>query len=459
MTTTTSPTIEQVDPATLLVDGNIRTVAGLDKDFLASIRDLGVLVPIVAVRAEDGQLRVRYGQRRTLAAVEAGRAQVPVVVTGPEDADEAARIVTQWAENEHRAGLSTADKVAATEQLSLLGLTPTQIARRTHSPKGDVDKALAASKSKLATGAAQRYDFLTLDAAAAVAEFDDDPETVKALVASAKEGDGSFDHTLQRARDDREAAAARQVALDALAAEGVPVVDRPSYGETTARNLRELVDEDESELTPVKHAGCPGHAAYVASDWSGSVQTVYVCTKWRDVGHRDRYGRSSGAAPMDDAAKEERRQVLANNKSWRSAEQVRRRFLTTLLSRKTAPKGTAIYLAVELGNGIHEIRRGMERNHALACELLGLDRSKDRNAIATAAAAANDGRAQVIALGVVLGDIEEATGVHTWRNPSETMRRYFAFLAANGYTLTDVEQLAGGVKKQRKARAARSAAA
>ena len=44
-------------------------------------------------------------------------------------------------------------------------------------------------------------------------------------------------------------------------------------------------------------------------------------------------------------------------------------------------------------------------------------------------------------------------------NGSETMRRYFAFLAANGYTLTDVEQIAGGVKKQRKARSARSAAA
>ena len=122
------------------------------------------------------------------------------------------------------------------------------------------------------------------------------------------------------------------------------------------------------------------------------------------------------------------------------------------------PTVTAGHIAVELGNGSHEIRRAMERNHTLASELLGLDRSKDRHVIATAAAAANDGRAEVIALGVVLGDIEEATGVHTWRNPSETMRRYFAFLAANGYTLTNVEQIAAGVK-QRKPRAARSSAA
>jgi signal transduction histidine kinase len=65
--------VEQVDPSTLLVDTNIRSDATLDKDFLASIRDLGVLVPIVAMRTEDGALRVRYGHRRTLAAVTVGR--------------------------------------------------------------------------------------------------------------------------------------------------------------------------------------------------------------------------------------------------------------------------------------------------------------------------------------------------------------------------------------------------
>ncbi len=52
-------TVEHVDPASLLIDINVRTDTSLDKDFLASIRDLGVLVPIVAVRTEHGSLRVR----------------------------------------------------------------------------------------------------------------------------------------------------------------------------------------------------------------------------------------------------------------------------------------------------------------------------------------------------------------------------------------------------------------
>jgi ParB family chromosome partitioning protein len=100
----TAPTlsVEHVDPASLLVDVNVRTDTALDKDFLASIKELGVLVPIVAVRTTDGALRVRYGHRRTLAAVQVGHTVVPVVITGDEDADEAARIVAQWHETVDR---------------------------------------------------------------------------------------------------------------------------------------------------------------------------------------------------------------------------------------------------------------------------------------------------------------------------------------------------------------------
>src|SRR6266536_1394914 len=85
-------TVEQVEPTTLLVDVNIRADAALDKDFLASIRDLGVLVPIVAVRTQDGTLRVRYGHRRTLATVEVGRSSVPAGMTSTTNARELDRL-------------------------------------------------------------------------------------------------------------------------------------------------------------------------------------------------------------------------------------------------------------------------------------------------------------------------------------------------------------------------------
>jgi len=65
--TTTSSTpatsIELVDPASLLVDLNVRHDPRLDAAFSASIKELGVLVPIVAVRTAEKQLRVRFGHR------------------------------------------------------------------------------------------------------------------------------------------------------------------------------------------------------------------------------------------------------------------------------------------------------------------------------------------------------------------------------------------------------------
>lgn len=45
-------TTPQVDPRTLLVDANVRHATSADKDLIASVREVGVLQPITAVRTE-----------------------------------------------------------------------------------------------------------------------------------------------------------------------------------------------------------------------------------------------------------------------------------------------------------------------------------------------------------------------------------------------------------------------
>ena len=204
-----APQMEQIDPNTLLIDVNVRADATPDRALVDSVRDLGVLVPLVAVRTEDG-VRVRYGHRRARAAAEVHAPTVPVWVFDGDDAgDDADRIVRQWAENEHRAGLSDADRLAAVEQLSAFGLSAAQITKRLRAPRRQVDAALTAAGSTLAKAAVGRYDFLDLVQAAVLAEFDatDDSDTVKALVAAAKSEPGQFEHIAQRARDAREAKA------------------------------------------------------------------------------------------------------------------------------------------------------------------------------------------------------------------------------------------------------------
>jgi ParB family chromosome partitioning protein len=205
------PELVHVDPATLVVSANVRADAGLDKQFVASVKDQGVLVPIVARRGEDGQLHVQLGQRRTLAAVEAGRPLVPVyVVDIPDDgkAGEVVRIVRQIIENDHRQGLRDADRVHAHQQLALLGLSAGQIARRTRAGVRRVKASLAVAGSELVAAAMDRFD-LTLAQAEVLAEFDDDPEAVKALTVTARQDPDQFGHVAQRLRDDRAEAAAR----------------------------------------------------------------------------------------------------------------------------------------------------------------------------------------------------------------------------------------------------------
>ena len=212
--------VEQVDPGTLLVDVNVRAETVADKDFVASVKDLGVLQPIRAVRTAEGGLRVEFGHRRTLAAIEAGLATVPVIVVADEQTDQAGtveRIVRQYAENEHRTGLTEADKLGVVEQLALLKVSAAQIAKRTRMKRPQVDQALAVTGSELAKAATGRYD-LTLDQAAAIAEFDTEPETVKALVAATKTG--QFDHVLARARQDRDDAVQQAELTEQLAQAG-----------------------------------------------------------------------------------------------------------------------------------------------------------------------------------------------------------------------------------------------
>ena len=509
--------VEMVDPGTLLVDVNVRAEARLDADFVASVRDLGVLVPVVAVRTPEGGLRVRFGHRRTLAAVQASLTAIPVVVAGDEAADDdqagqVERLLGQWAENEHRTGLTTAERVGVVAQLAAFGVTPTQIAKRTRLARRDVDAALTVAKDDLAAAATARYAFLDLLQAGTVAEFSDDPDAVKALVAAASTG--QFDHVAQRLRDTRTERLARQAAASALSDAGVTVIDRPEYGSKTTRlgNLTDVpdapgTDVERPALTPDGHAGCPGHAAYLVESWvatdrqasdldsaaevGGDAATaepsdqddadeesddgdegevdpdsdqdgdeeggrwewapVYVCTDPTGNGHQPLVGTIATGNPkaseMSDEQREvaraERRDVIDSNRAWDSAQTVRRDWLRTFLTRKTAPKGAQVFLAVALAHDAHLIAD--PKANTLAADLLGLPSRAAygrHTGLTETAEQAADARASVVALAQVLAGYEAGLDRTAWRNPRATTTRYLTFLADHGYTLSEVEERA-----------------
>lgn len=454
---TAKTTLQQIAPSDLIIDTNVRLDPTTDRSFVASIRQHGVLSAITGQADTEGRVHVRMGQRRTLAAVEAGIDTVPVMVL-PADAtdDEATRIIEQLAENDHREALTDKDRVTAVEALTGLGLSAAQIQRRTNRPKAEVTAAMTVNGSAPAREAVEAAT-LTLAQGAILAEFEDDPEALDSLMAAAVEGRG-FEHKAQLLRDERERQALYDTAVEELTAQGLTVIVPPSYStEGTHPDAVRLIGlvtaDDRSDLTPENHTDCPGHAVAVRVDsrwnhdegqnkWVTTVQ--HYCTDPTANGHVDRYANTGSdkkrAKDMTETereeAKAERREVIENNKAWTAAETVRREWLANFLTRKTAPKGTAEFIAAAIALGAWQGAEPTDHKAGEVIRALGIDTSVE------AVAKASAGRALVLVLAGYLAAYEAKTDRDDWRNPKTCTRDYLGFLAANGYDLSEVEQRA-----------------
>jgi len=249
-----------VDPTTLIIGDNVRAGAHLDRQFLASLREFGVMDPVHVIRADDGTLTVKRGQRRTLGAVKVGRPTIPVLVVSDDDS-EAERITKQWHENERRDALTDTDRLAAVEQLTILGVPAGTIAKRLGTPKKVIDAAVQANTSDLAKAAASKHA-LTLTDAALIAEFEDNEQVVRDLLSAIK-GGFSAEHIGQQARDEKVRQQAYDEAVTALTETGVTVIDRPGHDEKVIQALRDvrLLNKDGSARkkapTVDEHATCP----------------------------------------------------------------------------------------------------------------------------------------------------------------------------------------------------------
>lgn len=446
-------TFELVDPNEVLIDQNARTVIDLeaeDPDFVASVRDNGVLLPVIGHRTDDGRRRVKDGQRRTLAARITGKPTIPMLVTELGDEGDWARLVGQWILNEHRAGLSTADKARVLEELALFDMSDEDIAAALSMTTEAVQAGLRIRRSTTATAVAEAYPQLDLLQVAALTEFDDDPAALTALEQTLADEPEQFDHQVSRLRLDRQLQQARAQLAEELTKAGTTVIQH-SYA-VTQRPLTELLHsaQDTALLgdNPQAHATCPGHAAYLAaSSATGQVRAVYVCQDWKCHGHLDRYAatlRPAGRGRRSEREKVAARRVRANNKAWRAAEPVRREWvLRKLLGRRTPPAKVHLFAAAVLIEGDHALRKAMEKRHALACQWLGLDEPRwgNPNPLLTRLRKASANEAVMLTLTVVVAAFEAATSVGTWQRPDSAMARYFTYLRDCGYPLSPVERL------------------
>jgi ParB family chromosome partitioning protein len=270
------------------------------------------------------------------------------------------------------------------------------IARAAGWDKPKVAAYRAVAQSQTAAKAVDRWEFLTLDQAAILAEFESDQEALTALVQAAKHNPAQFDHlvaNLRATRDERETKAAFVAELEA---QGFAIYgDRPHV--PWQFDLENLRDGDGNPITPEAHATCPGRTVTIAYEWSWApgAETAYraahdlpddedladiefdsdeeareagfvpswqigrhLCTEPEQYGHANVYdtpgetpgqeqdtaedeaGRRAAEAEAAEAARKagERRRVIRRNKEWRTATSVRRKHLRNMLAAPKLPK-------------------------------------------------------------------------------------------------------------------------
>ena len=235
--------LEYRNPCDLALELNIRDAANLDKEFLASVAEHGVLTPIIAVEDDDGVVRVRAGQRRALAAREAGLAEVPVYIRRDEcGGGEAtvARVSAQMVENDHRLALTDAQRATGVQQLLDTGLSVTKTAKKLAVSTAIVKNAKTVAGSATASSALNGGQLsLTEAAVLAELELDADPAAVDELVGHA--GTGAFAHAAERIRRERESEKAYRSEVARWTEAGYTVLDEePSYNDQTRVRIDRL---------------------------------------------------------------------------------------------------------------------------------------------------------------------------------------------------------------------------
>jgi len=146
-------------------------------------------------------------------------------------------------------------------------------------------------------------------------------------------------------------------------------VSGPARAEAAAamRTLVASVREHAGD-EPAGHGGC----AEPAGPQRGWVIAAW-CLDPAGNGYVDRWSRlaaHNGAEADPERRRADRAEVITQKRAWKAATAVRRDWLAQFATRRTATKGSGLWVAAMLAKGSHPARRAMESGYPLARQLL-----------------------------------------------------------------------------------------
>ncbi|CAB4733231.1 MAG: ParB/RepB/Spo0J family partition protein [Actinobacteria bacterium] len=163
---------------------NPRRTAIADDEMVASIKEAGLIQPLIVAPAAKGTgYVVLAGHRRLDGVKKAKVTKVPAIIRHDITTD-AEQIEFAVIENVHRQDLTPVEEAEAFEQLRSLKYTQADIARKTGRPVSQVRDRLKLIKLSTSSRDALHRGQLTIGDALALTAFSDDPETETRLAKS-----------------------------------------------------------------------------------------------------------------------------------------------------------------------------------------------------------------------------------------------------------------------------------
>ncbi|WP_433635470.1 ParB/RepB/Spo0J family partition protein [Nocardia sp. CA-120079] len=416
-----------VHPDDVTIGYNVRqTQVSVKKRTINSVKEHGFVQEPPAFINEHGQIEMIAGQRRILAAREAGVDKVSIVLKtlSGDDADaiKAAKIEAQLTENEDREGMTAGDVLVSVEDyLDLPGVTATKAARKLGRDAAELRAVKALRKSPHARQTAADGQ-LSFRQAETLIEFEDDDAAEKRLFTAAEKG--TFNAEVAKLREERERRAAYAQAAESYTKRGFTILDAkpgPYASEHTCCPLENLYRADGSAASEEDIKDPKQWAVYLKYDEvdnpEGGIdryfEPVYHCTDRKAAGLKYSYNPPHIPSAEEKARKSaDNKIVLAGNKYARAATTNRRKFETELLAKLWGRDGKA---AEKLPAGLlaWAVRLlftdpGIINEHnaiAVAAELLDV-KEGDIAKNGTYFDDMTDPRAAVMLIGLALGSLE-----------------------------------------------------
>lgn len=430
--------IEEIDPRRLRPHPNNPRTEYRDMDPLReSIKEFGILQPLVVVldpgdepAAADGCTHtVRIGHRRRAAALDVEKETVPCIVAESEAAAE--QLIKMMMENLLRDDLTPSEEAAGFAQLVLMDVPAEQIARKLGRPLPQVKQALTLTKLPVAAQAAADSGALSLEDAATLEEFSDDPTVIAKLV---EKGTGSWGmkHLVAEERSRR----TRKEKTERLKAElviaGVKIIPQPKdWPDGKAAEASTLLDPDGQQVDPETVKTKPGFAAFVNRGDYSDPKAVIVCTDPEYWGYT-RTKKTSYRTPEQQEQKDaEEAAAAAHAEALKTAAGVRREFL--LRTYGNARSAKRVYPEALRTAILNPYALGVERSFVdLVTKLAGTEVTP------RAVAEAKLDRLTRMVVACWLAGFENE--FRAWQPSPRRVCDYFDLLTGDGYQLSEAEQ-------------------